>query len=203
MKSQIRVWAMAMLLVPVLLAKPASAQSIHIGVKGGANINQIEGQSFDGTYKFGYLVGGFAELNLNKTIGLQPELLWVQAKATTTQDFNGFYGGFTGQNVSLNYLSIPVMFVWKPIPLFSFQLGPQFGVLINQSGTLFENSQRAFKTGDVSAAAGIQFYLGHFRLGGRYFKGLENMGRSQINGTSNQDDWLNGGFQFYLGITII
>jgi len=175
-----------------------SAQSFHLGVKGGANIVKIDGQSFNDEFKFGYSLGGFAELNFSKTWGIQPELLWNQSKTTTSNDFNQIYNGFYGQDVTLNYLSIPVLLSFHPSPILSLQLGPQFGVLLNQPNNLGEGITDAFKHGDLSILGGAQFNLGIFRAGARYFVGLNN-----INDLSNQDKWTNQGFQLYVGVRLL
>ena len=49
------------------LAAMASAQSLHIGAKAGANMNKIDGQSFKQGYELGYQLGGYLELNFNRT----------------------------------------------------------------------------------------------------------------------------------------
>ncbi|HTQ28401.1 MAG TPA: porin family protein [Puia sp.] len=177
------------------------AQGFHLGIKGGANISKIDGQSFDDGFKFGYSLGAFAELNINKKWGLQPELLWNQSKTTTTNDFNLIYQGVSGQNVTLNYLSIPLLLTYRPIPLLSFQLGPQFGILMDQSADLFQNGEEAFKKGDFSILGGAQLNLGAFRAGLRYYIQLNN-----INDLPNMGDdatWKGQGFQLYVGIKII
>ena len=174
------------------------AQGFHIGVKGGTNITQIQGQSFENGFKFGYSLGGFVELNLSKQWGIQPELLWNQSKTTTAYNFNQIYNGFYGQDVTLNYLSIPILLSFKPTPLLSLQLGPQFGILMSQPSNLGDNISNAFKTGDFSILGGAQLNLGALRVGARYFIGLNN-----INDLSNQDTWKNQGFQLYIGVKII
>jgi len=174
------------------------AQGFHIGVKGGTNITQIQGQSFENGFKFGYSLGGFVELNFSKQWGIQPELLWNQSKTTTAYNFNQIYNGFYGQDVTLNYLSIPILLSFKPTPLLSLQLGPQFGILMSQPSNLGDNISNAFKSGDFSILGGAQLNLGALRVGARYFVGLNN-----INDLSNQDTWKNQGFQLYIGVKII
>ncbi len=176
----------------------ARAQGFHIGLKGGANIVKIDGQSFDQGFMYGYSLGGFAEINFTKKWGIQPEVLWNQSKSRTAQEFGQLFHGFVGQDITLNYLSIPVLITFRPIPLLSFQLGPQYGILINQSNTLFQNGTNAFKSGDFSVLGGAQLNLAGFRAGARYFVGLNN-----INDLGNQDTWKNKGFQLYIGIRII
>jgi hypothetical protein len=187
------------ILMVAMTVMGAKAQGFHIGIKGGTNIVKIDGQSFDQGFMYGYSLGGFAELNFTKKWGIQPEVLWNQSKSRTAQTFNQIYeGGIVGQDVTLNYLSIPILITYRPIPLLSFQFGPQYGILINQNNTLFENGKNAFKSGDFSVLGGAQLNLAGFRAGARYFVGLNS-----INDLGNQDSWKNKGFQLYIGIRII
>jgi hypothetical protein len=176
----------------------ARAQFFSLGVKGGANIFKIDGQSFSQQFRFGYTLGGYADLNFGKKIGIQPEVLWSQTNTQTSDNFNMIYGGVTGQNISLNYLSIPILLSYRPIPLLSLQAGPQFGILLDQNSNLFDNGKNAFKNGDFSLLFGGQFNLGHLILGARYMIGLTN-----INDLDNQDTWKSQGFQLYIGFKII
>jgi hypothetical protein len=176
----------------------AQAQFFDLGIKGGANIFKVNGQSFNQQFRFGYTLGGFVDLNFGKKWGIQPEVLWSQTNTQTSNNFNMIYGGVTGQNISLNYLNIPLLLTYRPIPLLSFQVGPQYGILIDQNSNLFDNGKNAFKNGDFSILAGAQLNVGHIILGARYMIGL-----SDINDLDNQDTWKSQGFQLYIGFKII
>src|ERR1700730_9260244 len=196
MKTKSIVLSFALLTMTVIVSY---AQGFHVGIKGGANLYKIDGLSFDQQFKFGYSLGGFAEINFSKTLGIQPEVLWNQTKTRTTDNFQQIYQGFSGQDVTLNYLSIPLLLSIRPIPLLSFQVGPQFGILINQNDNLFENGKNAFKKGDFSVLGGAQLNLGGFKAGARYVIGLNDI-KDLPDG---QDKWKNQGFQLYIGLRII
>jgi hypothetical protein len=176
----------------------ARAQFFSLGAKGGINVFKISGQSFSQEFKFGYSLGAFADLNFGKIWGIQPELLWSQTNTQTTNNFNQIYGGVVGEDIALNYLTIPILLTFRPIPLISFQAGPQFGILINQDSNLFDNGTNAFKRGDLAILLGAQLNLGRLIAGARYQIGL-----TDINDIDNQDTWKNQGFQLYIGIKII
>ena len=175
------------------------AQGFQLGVKGGANINQIEGRSFDQGYKYGYTLGGFAELNFSKHFGIQPEVLWNQFQTKTATSIGGAYDGLSDNtNITLNYLTIPILLAFKPAKFLTFHVGSQFGILINESQTFVNNSKDAFKKGDFSLVGGAQLNLAWFKLGARYFAGLNN-----LDNVGNVDSWKNKGFQVYVGVRII
>jgi hypothetical protein len=161
---------------------------------------KINGQSFTQSFQFGYSLGAFTELNFSKKWGLQPELLWNQSKTTTTDNFNLIYQGVSGQNVTLDYLSIPILVSYKILPLLSLQFGPQFGVLINQSANLFQNGQNAFKNGDFSLLGGAQLNIAAFKAGLRYFIQLNNI--NNLPEAGNDATWKSQGFQLYVGLRI-
>jgi len=188
-------------LLAALLFSQAMVAQFHFGVKGGANIIKIEGVSFKDEFKYGYHVGGFAEIGLGKKFGLQPEVLFNQVSTTVDSNYKHIYQNVfnsTQSSVKLSYLSIPLLLNCKLIGNFlSLQAGPQFGILINQDRTLLQNGGDAFKKGDFSMVAGAQVKLSAVRITGRYVVGLNN-----INDIDNQDKWKSQGFQVSLGLAL-
>src|SRR4051794_26736360 len=87
------------------LSAVVSAQSLHIGGKLGANLGKIDGRSFDDGYNFGYVLGGYANIGISKTLAIQPELLFSQTNTTVDSGYNLV----KPEKVHLNYLNIPVL----------------------------------------------------------------------------------------------
>ena len=89
----------------------------HIGAKAGANITKIEGQSFKDEFKYGYHVGGFAEIKLGQKFQFQPEVLFNQYSTSIDSNYNKIYQNVFNpsyqRNVKLNYLSIPLLLNYK------------------------------------------------------------------------------------------
>jgi hypothetical protein len=195
MKKKLLVFLTAALLI----SSASFAQGFHLGIKGGANGLKVDGKSFREEFRFGYNLGAWAEINLSKKVGIQPEVLWNQTNFRTADQFNDIYPEGTGDvRGDLNYLSIPVLLNYRPVKLITLQAGPQFGILLDKNESLFENGQRAFKKGDFSMLGGAQLNIGAIKVGARYVIGLTN-----INDIDNQDKWKNQGFQVYLGLRII
>jgi hypothetical protein len=181
----------------VVMAVGANAQGIHVGVKGGANLFKIDGRSFNDQFNFSYNVGAFAEIYFNKSWGIQPELLWNQTNFKTADDFSSIVPeGFNDVKGSLNYLTMPILLSYRPSKILSLQLGPQFGILVNQTN-IVDSAKAAFKHGDLSIVGGAQLNLGGFKLGARYFVGLNNIGD-----VTNVEAWKNQGAQVYVGFRI-
>ncbi|OQP65655.1 porin family protein [Niastella populi] len=191
--------SLALLTIASTLTSLSFAQrgggGFHIGAKAGANIFKVDGTSMKDEFIFGYNVGAFAEINFTKEIGIQPEVMWNQTNFRTSTRFNDIYPeGVNDVKGKLNYLSIPILFSYSPAKIISFQLGPQFGVLLNQDKSLIKNGEEAFKKGDFSALGGVQLNIGGVKIGGRYVIGLTN-----INDIDDREKWKNQGFQVYLG----
>ncbi|RFM28774.1 porin family protein [Deminuibacter soli] len=175
------------------------AQSLHIGVKGGANLGKIDGQSFNDGFKLGYQLGGFAEIDFSKSLGIQPEVLFSQTNTKTASTASDVTNGIiTNDNKSLNYLSIPVLLRINAGNLLTFHVGPQFSVLLNNHETVLENGKDAFKSGDFAAVLGAQVNLGTFRVYGRY-----NIGLSNISDIDNSGKWKNQQIQLGVGIKLL
>lgn len=173
------------------------AQSVHLGLKAGTDLLKISGRSFDGKTQAGFSGGAYGEIFFTKQWGIQPELLFDQAMANTSQDFNGIYRGVSYQKVMLNYISVPVFLAYKPVPELSILLGPQYGYLVSQTSGLTNDPSlpsEAFKKSDISIVFGGQLNLGKFKIGARYVIGLND-----INNLPPTDTWKKKGFQFHLG----
>jgi len=188
------------LLALVLFTQAAMAQ-FHLGIKGGVNITKIDGTAFRDEFRYGYTLGGFAELGLGGKLGIQPEVLWNQYQTRADSSFSHVYQNSVNisnyQDVKLNYLSIPILLNYKLGSLLSLQAGPQFGVLLDQSKNLVQNGKEAFKKGDFSMVGGAQIHISKIRLQGRYVVGL-----SDISDIGSQNKWKNQGFQLALGLAL-
>ncbi|TDO27136.1 porin family protein [Sediminibacterium goheungense] len=182
-----------------LVTATLQAQGIRLGAKVGTNLNKVSGQSFSDGFDLAYHVGGFLEIDFNKKWGIQPEVLWSQT-ATKRSSFNTIYASEINplnnqQKIKLDYLSIPVLFRYNVGGILTLNLGPQFGILLNQDKTLLQNGESAFKSGDFSMVAGGQLNFKVLRIYGRYNIGLQN-----INDIDNKDKWTNQQIQLGLGL---
>ena len=188
-----------LLILPALmLFSMASMAQFHLGVKGGANITKVQGKSFKDEFRYGYSLGGFMEIRAGNKLVIQPEVLWNQYATRVDSNYSNVYHNvFNGNsNVKLNYLSIPIVVNYKLIGSFlSLQAGPQFGILIDQNKTALQNGGEAFKRGDLSMLAGLNFKIANLRLNTRYAIGLNN-----ISDLPDQGKWTNQGFQASVGI---
>jgi len=183
----------------ILISAASYAQAgFRLGIKGGSNLTQLSGQSFDNGFKSGYQLGGFMEIDFSKSIGIQPEVLFSETNTRTSSNLGSILTNMnSNQDVKLNYLSIPVLLRLNANKMLTFVVGPQYSILINPHETTLQNGQDAFKSGDFAMVGGLQINLSAFRIYGRYAVGLNN-----INDISNQDSWKSQQIQLGIGIKL-
>ncbi|MFT3933794.1 MAG: porin family protein [Chitinophagaceae bacterium] len=196
MKTKLMVPLFAFVLLS--LASSAQISPFQLGIKGGVNLSKVDGKSFSDEFNYGYHAGAFAIIKFSNHVQLQPEVLFNQYNTKTDTSFGNVFNVKNMKNVSLNYISIPILLNLTPAKFISFQVGPQFGILMDKHRSLFQNGQDAFSSGDFSMVAGAQLNLGGVKVSGRYVVGLNN-----INDATNSDKWKNQGFQLSLGFRII
>jgi hypothetical protein len=174
------------------------SQGLNFGIKGGASINKLTGKSFKEEFSFGYHLGAFATLKLGGKLALQPEVLFNQINVDTASNYSAVSPTFNKvKDVQLKYLSIPVLLNYNLSNLFALQVGPQFGILIDQNKDMLQNGEDAFKKGDFSMVGGLQLKLLKFIIYGRYVVGL-----SDISDVSNSGEWKNQSIQLGVGIAL-
>lgn len=174
-----------------------NAQSFKLGVKGGASLNKLSGESFKDGFSFGYNLGGFATIGLSKKLAIQPEVIFNQVNTDTSSSFSSVYQFKNVDKVKLNYLSIPILLNYNVSKLLTLQVGPQYSILMNQNVTLVQNGKNAFKNGDFAMVGGAQVNLSKLKFFGRYVIGLNN-----INDISSQQNWKNQSIQLGVGLTL-
>lgn len=165
------------------------------GVKVGADLMKLDGKSFKEQFAFGYQVGGFAAFRISKKISVQPEVLFSQVNLDTSSSFSDIYQFENLSKIKLSYIKIPLLFNYHANEFVAVQVGPQYGILINQNISLLSNGKKAFKQGDFSILGGLQLSISKFILYGRYGIGLND-----LNDIDNQDQWKNQTIQVGLGM---
>ena len=207
---------MKILLLPFLLSilcinaysqkkkDPSEKESLfRFGFKGGVNLNKIEGQSFKDEFNYNYSLGGFMQINLTRKLGLQPEINFVQTTAEQSDDITVIYDdlflGGDQKKAKLDYLKFAGLLNIDvgPSQKVKLQLGPQWGMLLNEAVDSLKSPQEVFKKSEFSVLGGIMLQLPLIHIGTRYEIGL-----TDINGIDNRDQWKSQAWQFFVGITL-
>ena len=194
MKTKLAIMAIA------LLTMQAASAQFRLGAKAGANLVKVDGKSFKDEFRYGYHLGGFAEIGVTKKLTIQPEVLFNQYSTTLDSSFKSVYQNVINSNqshVKLNYLSIPILLNYRLIGPIYLQAGPAFSVLIDQNKNFLQNGGDAFKKGDFSMIGGAQVRIAKLYLSGRYVVGLAN-----INDIDDKDKWKSQAIQLSVGLSL-
>ncbi len=189
----------ASLILSIALTGVANAQRFTVGGKAGANLTKITGMAFKEEYNLGYHLGAFAEIDLNKKWGIQPELIWSQVNTHPASGIDSVLNGWQNHtgSIQLKYLTIPILLRYNVGNLITLHVGPQFGILTTKDKTLWSNGKEAFKSGDFAMVGGVQINLKGLRAYGRY-----NIGLNNINDIGTQDKWKSQQLQVGVGLAL-
>ena len=183
---------------------PSEKESLfRWGFKGGLNLNKIDGKSFSNEFQYNYQLGAFMQINFSRKLGLQPELNFSQTSAEQSDDITDIYDdiflGGEQKKAKLDYLKMAGLLNIDigPSQRVKLQLGPQWGMLLNEAVDSLKAPQDVFKKSEFSVLGGIMVQLPLIHLGTRYELGL-----TDINGIDNKDTWKSQAWQFFVGITL-
>lgn len=147
------------------------AQGVSGGLKGGVN---FANQNYDGDFpspdsRTGFHAGLYLNVAFSEILSLQPEFL-----------YNSVGAELNNTDFKTDYLSVPILIKFNPIPLFNIHAGPQFGFLMNAK---FDDDdvKDALKGMDIGlgVGAGVDLPMG-LGVTARYVFGL-----SDINDTDD------------------
>lgn len=198
----------ALAVLTVATVSTASAQKLlRFGIKGGANLGKLDGTGYDEAFKLGYHLGGFAQINLTKGFGIQPELVFssTNTEVKNTTEFEDVYDFDNIQETKpkLNYLSIPILAnIDLGSPRFKLQVGPQFSIMTSKKENVFEEGRAAFKSGDFSAVGGLWLQLPIVNISARYIIGLSDVNDVNLSTATSPEKWKNQAIQLGVGITL-
>ena len=174
------------------------AQGFTFGIKAGAEMLKLSGKLFNEEFAYGYHLGGFAEIKLNKSFGIQPELYYSSTSMKTATTLDPIYTNVDLKSIKLGYINIPVLLNIKPSKKFVLQVGPSYGILSNSNLSIGQNAENAFKSGDFALVSGIQLNLSKIRVYGRYQIGL-----TDINDATSEEKWKSQTLHIGVGLRIL
>jgi len=112
----------------LLTVRPSvHAQRFNGGIMIGGDASQVDGDTYDGYHKFGYLGGAFVSLRITPHSSFQMELEYIQ-KGSKRNDST-----VTGGNTYLlriHYMEIPFLYQYTFKKRFYFEAGPAADVTI-------------------------------------------------------------------------
>ena len=177
--------------VPVVSKVTKALPKVTLGLKVGANFQELDSKStFDNSYKGGVVGGAFVGITKNK-IGVQVEGLVKTVKYAVA--------GATSSDINTVSLDVPLLLEYKIVPRLWVQLGPQFSSLLSaKNGS--DDVKSAFNTTDFSGVLGLQAILPlHIVAGARYVLGFTDVNSHNASFNAGTEAWHNRSFQIYVG----
>jgi opacity protein-like surface antigen len=148
----------------------------QFGVKAGLNISSVQNFTFteDDKNKTGLNLGVLARLKLDNSFFIQPELAYSPKGFRFSDPSQGMFGELT-----LNYLSVPLLAGYRVSKKFAVMLGPEAGFLIS-TNSLFDginrNNTSTYSRFELSLDLGATFNITkRWALDLRYSRSLNNL----------------------------
>jgi len=162
-----------------------NAQHLHMGIKAGLNVFNIDNNdnsSFDP--RIGINGGLIGHIHFTTHFAVQPELIY-SSKGAIYRLAN------VDHKLRLNYLSIPILFQYMFNNGFRIQAGPEISILLQakqKTGSLTIDVKNDFKSLDFGLAGGLSYVHPPtgFGIDLRYVKGLANINSESPETSKNQ-----------------
>ncbi len=104
------------------------AQTFNGGILAGGLISQVDGDTWDGYHKVGYLAGGFVGLRLSPHSSFQLEMEYIQKGSRHNPDPENSSDQL--YLLRLHYLELPLLYQYTFAGRFSLEAGPAADVLL-------------------------------------------------------------------------
>ena len=169
-------------------------EGIKIGIKAGINFSNFNGDVPDNNLmRNGLHFGVLSEIIVSDKFSFQPELLY------SAQGFKDDTPGLSSKN-RYDYINIPLMVKYYAYNNLSVEFGPQVGFLINADNR--SNAGNADIPDQNIVDFGMNLGLGYELPNGIFFQGRYNLGITNVNGASNNDQikYTNSVFQLSVGV---
>ncbi|NSL88427.1 PorT family protein [Chitinophaga sp. Mgbs1] len=148
---------LALLLAIAAVTGTFAQKSVQFGVKAGANVSTFK--EYGAKMRPGFYAGGYADFRINKSLHLQPELLY----STYGQTRSIPYAFYNNTKVQSHFVHLPVMIKYYPVARLYLEAGPQFGYN-------FTTTVKDEPTGKRNIAPADKFHLG-VNVGVGYYLG--------------------------------
>jgi hypothetical protein len=173
----------------------AQDPDLKFGIKGGVNYAQYTPdpvfggvKAIDYQRKLGFYVGGFANIGLNESLKLQPELIFTLQGTRTFADIliadedGNFFEEEFRSNINEYTIAIPVVLQYYVTDNFYFEGGPQLALIVSRDENITDNPfgepnnppvEFEYDTFDFGINLGTGYSLAEsFRINLRYLLGI-------------------------------
>jgi len=132
------------------------AQEFKAGVNIGLSTSQVSGDNLSGFHKAGVIIGGFVNRDINKTLALQLEMIFIQKGSSNTKKDNLI------ADIYLDYIEVPLLMIYKQSESIELEVGIHSSALVNGYyhdiyGEL--ENQTGFNNFDIGALIGMSYKI--------------------------------------------
>jgi len=120
------------LFVLMMAASAGQAQRFNGGILAGGDVSQVDGDTYDGYHKWGYLGGAYVSLQISPHSSFQMELEYIQ-KGSRRVDTNA--SGGNEYLLRLHYIEVPFLYQFTFKKRFYFEAGPAADITIGSLET--------------------------------------------------------------------
>ncbi|HRW96026.1 MAG TPA: outer membrane beta-barrel protein [Bacteroidales bacterium] len=133
------------------------AQDFNGGLLFGIAGTEISGDRLEGPNKAGIYAGGFVNRYFTEKSSFQMELDFIQKGSRLNPDSTN---GFSSYLLRVNYAELILHYKWDFHPMFTFEVGPSLGVLINSYEEAdYQLLDNPFEWYDLNANFGLFYHL--------------------------------------------
>lgn len=140
----------------------SNAQFFYGGFRAGLNGSQVSGDQLSGFDKFGLHGGLYAGVKLNQKSRLQVEMLYVQkGSRQNAKPDKGIYSSYL---LRLNYIELPLIFIWRGNSYFEIEGGLSYGSLMSNTDVEWDENglmpgMSPFNKYEISVQLGFNYLL--------------------------------------------
>ncbi|MES2863532.1 MAG: porin family protein [Bacteroidota bacterium] len=173
-----------------------SSSGAKFGIKGGLNYSTVTKGDFEEGLdpRTSFHIGFVGEIPLvGNSLALQPEILYSR------QGFENnfvFLGTNYKDEYQIDYINVPILLKLYAGNVLSFEVGPQFGLKINEK--VVSNNSEVERDGinefDTALAGGVTLNFSEFFLTGRYTYSLNEI--IEDSNSKNSVFQIGAGFRF-------
>ncbi len=155
-----------------------TAAQPHAGIKAGLNYAGLSGYNADKLLSFH--AGVFVHVTMNKNWRFQPELLYSGEGQHYLVYDNNENPSPIKNTIVLNYIQLPLVVQYFPLPSLYFEAGPQLAVLVSAFskgiGDGHMNVKRSFGNTQFGLNLGMGYLFNQqLRIYARYYFGLTDI----------------------------
>lgn len=163
---------MRLLIFTLFITLPlfSSAQRFNGGIMAGGIISQVDGDTWEGYDKFGFLAGGYVGLRLSQHSAFQFEMEYIQKGSRKNGDLEK--GDMSSYLLRLHYLELPLLYQYTFARRFAAEIGPAADVLLGsyeESDGIADPPTEPLRQITLAAILGVSVYITeHLKAGFRF-----------------------------------